>query len=65
MQIEIVDDVRTHLDAIESAEAVLVRAVNADGMEGKMFIEAAIYIIGQAVPAVRGYLEAACASEAH
>jgi len=57
MQGAIIKGVISQLDAIECAEAVLVKAVNADVMESKLLIEAAIYIIGQAAIAVRELLE--------
>ena len=60
MRMEIVNDISVQIDAIESAEAILVMASTADGMACKTLIEAAIYIIQHAVPTARGYLDAAC-----
>ena len=48
--------IREQISAIEGAQAILIKAVNTDGMEGKSLIESAIYIIEHAVPAVRKQL---------
>jgi len=63
MQLEIVNGISTQISAIESAEAVLIRASDADCSVSRSLIEASLFIIRHAVEAARGYLEAACTPE--
>jgi len=58
MSSDIKNRIISQLSELDSAETVLIIAVNTEGIEGKLLIEAAIYLINQASRTVRDLLDA-------
>ena len=58
-----VNEIEAQLSAIEYAKTVLFNAADSDGIESKNLIDAAIYIINLAVPAIRDCIENPCPDE--